>query len=419
MRTLIQKFVLIQILLLFSFFKAHTQSDFRSGFVITLKGDTIKGLINAGNKKANSRICTFKRDKDQKKIDYTPEQILAYQFDNGKYYISNRLFNYEFKSPAFLEYLIRGPVSIYYLKDNKRERYFVTKDTIIFELDHYTDTIVTAEGMYLKKSQNYKGQLKGLMIDQPELFKEIDKITCNTKSLVSIAKQYQKLCCPAQEYIAYEKKSTKDLSLKLGFIGATGISHLSSPPYNMYTSDYNVTKSLDFKPALVYELGMSLNLYLNFIDENKYCIQLSPTINHVEDYKSYMEHTIYPMVYAYKANVNFTTLKIPLAFKYSFYSSNWNVLPFVKLGLGCALYLSQSGLYSYGSAMNEQPELTYNKSLTTDHVEKFLRPYYTTGLGTDIKCGKGSLSIGANFDFGYSQLDGFRTDGMIQIGYQF
>jgi len=406
--------------LIFNSTMIEAQSDFRPGYIITLQGDSIKGLINYGGDAANAKSCTFKKKIHQKKVIYTPDQISAYRFYDGKYYISNNSINYKFKTPAFLEYVIKGAVSIYYYKDGERERYFTTKDTLVLELDHYVNagSIPKEEDKIDKVSQKYRGQLMYLMKDQPSLFEKLNGISCNSKDLISLTKQYQKLVCPSQECLLYEKKTLKDVKLKFEVFCSAGISNLSSPPYNMYISDYDVTKSLDFKSSSTYEFGVSLNLYLNFMGENKFCIQLSPALNYVEDYKSYIERPLYPMVYGYKANINFTTLKIPLAFKYSLYSSNWSVIPFAKFGLGCAVYLNQNGTYGYGSSNGEHPVLSYSESLTTNYDSKPKKVYFIAGIGTDIKCGKSFLSVGANFEYGSGQLEGYRSDAMLQIGFQ-
>lgn len=412
-------FSLALTILIFSLAKA--QSDFRSGYVITLHGDTIDGLISFRGDKANAKSCIFKKGAELEKVTYTPDQIKSYQFVNGKYYISSVSMNYKFKELVFLEYVIKGTVSIFYYQDDVKDHFFVSKDTTLIELDHHGRLTGNAEvdNLILAKPEKFKAQLKLLIHDQPVLFGNIDRMDCNTKNLISITKEYQKLSCPSQECIQFEKRTGGGVKFKLGILASVGFSHLSSPPYNMYISDYEEIKCLDFKPAFTYEIGATLNTYLDYSGRNKFCIQLSPALNFVE-YTSNEERSLSPLLYVYKLNIEYTSLKIPLLLKYSFYSSNQSIFPFVKVGPGCAIYLNQKGSYEYYSVPlsgNASQPTVFNKP--QDKVSETTKFYFVVGAGTDIKCGKKLLSFGATYAYGYGQLKGFRSDAQLQIGFQF
>lgn len=405
------------------FLGVKAQSDFRPGYIITLQGDTVKGLINYRGDIGNAKDCIFKKEVDQEKIIYAPDQIKSYRFIDGKYYISTNYLNYKFKNQVFVEYIIKGSISIYYYRDDITDHYYTSKDTLVIELDHHEieATIPENGNLVQRKSQKYKGQLKYLMSDQPALFNKVDGIVCNTKDLISLTREYQKLSCPSQECLTYEKKTGKDIETKFGMFFSAGLSHLSSPPYNITLSDFDVTKALNFKTSFTYEIGATLNFYLNLIDENKFCIQLSPALNFV-NYESYMERTLYPLLYSYKINIDFTALKVPLLFKYSFYSSNWSFIPYAKLGVGCAIYLNQKGTYYYSSVPLPGVAIQrsdYLESLTTSYDTKPKKFYFLIGTGTDIKLGKKLLFVGATYEYGEGQLKGFRSDAQLQIGFQF
>jgi hypothetical protein len=412
-------FSLALTILLFSV--AIAQPVFRPGYIITLQGDTMNGLINYRGSQANAKECIFKKGADSEKVTYAPNQIKSYKFVDGKYYLSSVFMNYKFKELIFLEYVIKGSVNIFYYPDDVKDHYFAVKDTTVIELDHHERLSGKAEEdiLIIAKSEKYKKQLKLLIQDQPSLFGTIDRIDCCSKDLIMMTKEYQKLSCPSQECIQYEKKTGLNLKFKFGMLSSAGLSHLSSPPYDVYASDYMETKNLNFKTVFTYEIGTSLNIYLDYAGRNKFCIQLSPTINFVE-YKSNEERPLYPLLYVYKLNIKYTTLKIPLLLKYSFYSSNRSIFPYMKLGPGVAKYLSQKGDYEYysvplsGSASQSG---VYNKSL--NHVTKTTCWYFMAGAGTDIKLGHNLISIGAIYAWGEGQLNGFRSDGQLQIEFQF
>jgi len=405
-------------ILLFSVVKA--QSDFRPGYIITLQGDTISGLINFRGGKANAKDCVFKKKDDPEKVTYTPNQIKSYQFIDGKCYLSVTSMNLKFKELIFLEYIIKGSINIFYYQDDVKDYYFAVKDTTLIELDHHDRLTGNAEKdiLIMAKPEKYKKQLKLLVQDQPSLFSNIDRIDCNTKDLIMLTKKYQNLSCPSQECIQYDKRTGRSIKFKFGILSSVGLSHLSSPPYNMYISDYDETKCLDFKPTITYEIGATLNMYLDYTGRKKFCVQLSPSLNFVE-YTSNEERSLSPLLYVYKLNIKYTTLKIPLLLKYSFYSSNRSVFPFVKLGPECAIYLSQKGSYNYYSVLLSNPTsqpTVYIKPL--NQVSKSTKFYFVAGTGTDIKCGKNLLSVGAIYTCGEGELYGFRSDVQLQIEFQ-
>jgi hypothetical protein len=412
-------FSLVLTILIFTLVKA--QSDFRPGYIITLHGDTINGLIDFRGERANAKVCIFKKGADSEKVKYTADKIISYRFVDGKYYVSCNSINYKFKDLIFLEYVIKGAISIYYYQDDFKDHYFVAKDTMVIELDHHDRLTGNAEedNLILAKPEKFRAQLEILIQDQPALNGNIDRIDCNTKNLISITKEYQKVSCPDQECILYEKKTVGSVKLKFGMFSSVGLSQLSSHPYDMYVSDYEETKFLDFKPAFTYEMGASINMYLDYIGRNKFCIQLSPALN-IGEYSSNEKKVLFPMMYVYKLNIKYTTLNVPLYLKYSFYSSNRTIFPFVKLGSGCAIYLRTKGKYQYYTVPvtgSPTQSTVYNKPL--NQVPEMIKIFYVASLGTDIRCGKKLLSVGAAYSHGEDQLKGYHSDIQLQFEFQF
>lgn len=417
------KRVIILILFLFILIEAKAQSDFRPGYVITLQGDTVNGLINYRKDLDNSKNCIFKNKADQESIIYTPDQIRAYRFKDGKYYISSNSLNHKFENNVFVEHVSKGAVSIYYYKDDVQEHLLVSKDTLILELDNQERRGGNPgfDERFVANLQLYKRQLKYLMQDQPSLLGKVDRTAYSRKDLIALAKDYQELDDPSQNYLQFEKNALKDITANFGVFFSTGLSHLSSPPYNIDRSDYEVTKYLDFGASLTYEVGAMLNLNLNFMGENKYMLQLAPALNFTE-YDSYTERELYPLLYSYKLNIRFTTLKVPLNFKYSFYRRGRSVIPFIKFGPGASIYLNQKGIYEYRSVPLNGPatqEKLYTQSLTTSYDYNPVIFYFSGGTGVDIKFGTKLLFAGAIFEYGPGMLDGYRFDAQLQLGHQF
>ncbi len=413
-----KRFISIILMVLF-IVTSKAQSDFRPGYIITLQGDTVHGLINLRGEEANAKSCVFKSKYDQKKTIYTPQQLRSFRFTDGKYYTSGVYLNQKVQIPQFLEYIYQGSVSILYYPDDVKDHYFAMKDTTVVELDHRARFTGNAEedSRLFAKVEKFKGQLKALTQDQPLLVQKIDKITCNSKDLISIASVYQGLSNPSQKGADIVRKSGKRYNVGYGIFLSSGISNLTSPPYNMYINDYNEIKSLDFKTAMTNEVGANVNFYPDYSGRNRFCIQLSPALNFVE-YKSNVEHPLEPLLYIYNLDIKFTTLKIPVLLKYSFGSSSRRIIPFIKGGPGCMIYLSSKGYYEYYSTPlwnQTKPQTTYIKPL--NDISGDVKFYVTAGTGVYFKCGKRLLTVGANYLHGEGQLKGFRSDIQLQIGY--
>lgn len=400
------RFILL-LLLLFVFLETKAQSDFRPGHIVTLQDDTIKGFINYRRDAANAKNCIFKKDPDQEKVTYTPDQIKSYRFDDGNYYITSNSLDFEFKNQVFVEYVIKGSsASIFYYKDEAKDHYLILKDTVLLEL---------------MRPQLYKRQLKFLMQDQPDLSTKIDRMACSTKDLIALVKEYEQLSSSSQGNLQFEKKTPKDVTTKVGVFFSGGLSQLSPPPYDMYKSDYDETKSLDFAPSFTYGIGATVNFHLNFIGENKYILELAPALNFVK-YSSYTERPLYPLLYSYNMNIRYTTLRVPVMFKYSFYRSNSSVLPFFKFGSGIAIYLNQKGVYEYRSGSLQQtstPDNVYIGSLDTSYDPKPVIPFFIAGAGMDVRFGKRLVSVGAVYEHEGGTLVGYRSNIQIQLGFQF
>jgi hypothetical protein len=63
-----------------------------------------------------SIFCNYKINDNEKEISHSPDDISAFRFLNSKYFISREVNG----KKVFLEYLIKGKISIYYLRDENK-----------------------------------------------------------------------------------------------------------------------------------------------------------------------------------------------------------------------------------------------------------------------------------------------------------
>lgn len=93
------------------------------GYVITNPGDTLFGEIDYRGDLLMGKLCRFK-DNNGEEQEFLPAGIQGYRFIDSKYYISLEVNGRN----VFLEYLINGKVSIYYLRDDAGDHYYIDKE---------------------------------------------------------------------------------------------------------------------------------------------------------------------------------------------------------------------------------------------------------------------------------------------------
>lgn len=294
------KKVLITILLMAFYLVMNAQSNFKEGYVVTLKGDTIHGAIKWQNDVMKSERCIFKDVSDNIKI-YHPDDIAAYGFERGKYFVT-RFARYKKEvKRVFAEYLVKGKKSLYYFRDRAGFHYLLSykKDTIIEIPFRERDVYVTDKGSF-EGPPLQTGFLKLYFKDEPSLYNEIDNIhELGFNNLIALTKKYNQLVCGNNCYKVYYKEP----SIKLGFELRVGIEHLKGATRRMYLPQFG---------------GL---LYLGLPRANRR-IALKTGIL----YYGYPGETSYPEV------PRFEIITVPLQFEYTF-NKNPRFIPKIDFGI--------------------------------------------------------------------------------------
>ena len=118
----------LSFLLLLAVGTGYAQNNLREGIVITLAGDTLHGDIDFRTDANNAKQCVFINADTKESKTYLPGEISGYRFlDNGRYYVSRTIPSEDKLSEQtfFLEFLVRGQMSVYYLPNGVQgNRYF-------------------------------------------------------------------------------------------------------------------------------------------------------------------------------------------------------------------------------------------------------------------------------------------------------
>ena len=195
----------------------YAQTDFRPGYIINSTGDTLYGEIDYRGDLLMSSVCKFK-DGNGKVVDYHPNNIVAFRFVDSKYYVSREIDN----KKVFMEYLIKGEVNIYYIRDKKGDHYYIDKEDERLTKIPYEEGIkrVDNKDMYYKSTKHI-GFLKYYMKDAPELQTRIQSVRKpEHQNLIKLAEDYHNAVCKGESCVIYEKKQP---FLKVNFEGVGGV----------------------------------------------------------------------------------------------------------------------------------------------------------------------------------------------------
>jgi hypothetical protein len=243
---------LIVIGLFFTVNLLNAQSDFRPGYIIDNSGDTIYGEIDYRGDLMMGNACRVKLDKTV--YEYSPYDITGFRFTGSRYYISKDIKG----KKAFVEYLIKGKLNVYYLRDNIGDHYFLEKDDLEFKEIPFTEGIRYAgNSQRFYASTKHMGLLSYYMKDAPQFQRRIFNIKKpNHSNLINLAEDYHNAVCKGENCIIYEKPSPF-ISLSLepfwGLIKYSGYNQAYQElGCNLYIGIPMANEKLHFKTGILY-----------------------------------------------------------------------------------------------------------------------------------------------------------------------
>lgn len=204
------------------------QTDYKEGYIITLKHDTIFGTINNRSYYDNSQQCEFRFPNSDSTVSYTPDILFGYRFKNGKYYISKEINGHT----VFMEYLIKGRLNIYFNEDaTGTNNYFAASDSLpLSELKYHSEIKEIDGKQILIEAKDYMHILTYYTADCPVIAKKIQGMNKpDHRNLIKLVREYQALTCKDEECIVYEKKVKSQF--KVSFYGGSDFAFKTNPLY--------------------------------------------------------------------------------------------------------------------------------------------------------------------------------------------
>lgn len=229
------KYLLLPVLLLCSFF-SYAQSNFKPGYVITAKGETIKGFINEKEWDSNPESINFKTSAANSNIsNYTVNDLKYFEVTNSVGYerysgpVSNDETNISRlptgkdtslkQRTVFLKIQQKGDkVTLYSFTDDIKTRYFITDHAAgtTYELI-YRIYFIPELGVATHSDNEYVPQLYELAAkynpSSEELKQEIEKATYKTPVLRKISRMINNMAVDNRHY---ETQSSFDFFIAAG-----------------------------------------------------------------------------------------------------------------------------------------------------------------------------------------------------------
>jgi hypothetical protein len=208
----------------------NAQTDFKPGYIIKNSSDTLYGMIDYRGDLLMGSICKFKSVTNDITV-FLPKDITAYRFIDGKYYVAKEING----KSVFLEYLVKGKVSVYYLRDDIGDHYYIDKEGIrLSEIPYKEEIKELNDSKYFYSSTIHIGIIKTYMQDAPDLHSKIDGIKkLERRYLIELVEEYNKLYGKGQD-IVYKKRQLKvnvNLELAAGLINFGNIDGLIDKNY--------------------------------------------------------------------------------------------------------------------------------------------------------------------------------------------
>lgn len=349
---------LISVLCIFYSYSLFSQTNFSEGYIIKNDNDTVFGLIKIQERVQHAKECVFLKDSGSRTIKYLPSDIIGYRFNNGKYYVSNKI-SYQLNSDkikqmdnvifdrekgtfyinnnsenatdsekevqnvvinknVFLEYLIDGNVDVYlYVDDANKSLYFIRKeeDSLIY-LENTSGVIYNQwNDDYFIEKKEYIGILNYVLQDCEGIQSKISNLSLNNESLIKIAEYYHDQTCSNvnEPCIIYEKQNRK--------------THLSVIPLITFSnmkvtaSELNSALNYDFINKKNISYGVSVK-FSNFQYINQHLFSQLSILLHNQSFQTEDIST----------NIEFKVLEIPIGINYSFLL-NSKIKPFIGLSI--------------------------------------------------------------------------------------
>ncbi|MFY0653286.1 MAG: PorT family protein [Cyclobacteriaceae bacterium] len=254
--------------------------------------------------------CEFKRTLEADVVEYSPQDIQMFRFDEANLYASMNIQIDGENKTYFIEQLIEGIVDVFYFTYNNEGIFFVRDDEGNVErLENTRIEVRKGNQLYETRKKEYIAVLNKLFQDSPATIQKVKNIALTPNTLINLAQDYHNEVCSDYSCEVYAKKESK-INLALGiYVG------MSSSTFNPH-SDYFTRFNNDFSSSTDPLIGFYVNISDPFLSE-----KLSFQLGANRQSAGYEYDTM---------DFKMTYVKIPFSLKYTLQQRG--VKPFFQIG---------------------------------------------------------------------------------------
>jgi hypothetical protein len=245
-------------LFLFVCQNAMPQQNFIPGYVISLKGDTLRGFIDYRNWNKNPDKVIFRELTGNKSAEYQPNDILAFGVKD-EYYVSATVsietsprntdgLNYDKTLhlqtvTTFLQALITGKKSLYHGFYSARDYFYIRQDTTYDLLLYKMYLTGQGDNSMMNENKAYLGQLNNYLRDCSGIEDRLKKTDYKLPDLLSLFEYYYE---QTNSVVAF-KREVEKLRAETGVLaGGTLTSLVFSGPSYFTETDFNLSANFTF-----------------------------------------------------------------------------------------------------------------------------------------------------------------------------
>jgi len=381
-----QKFLLFLILSFLISGSLYSQKIFREGYIVKNTGESFSGLVGYNPDSKIPTSCIFKRFEIAYEVTYSPRQLKAFGYTNGKRYES---FETDGKI-SFFETLVKGDIMVY----NKGSKYYLKKGDLSPVEVKDGKNLWLVDGAQ-KEFDSLSDLLKYLTSGSKT---EIRENLVLKNDLVPVVAAYNKES--GNFWNVYNRSySEKELTLSAWRSGANRNRFGILGGINTYILKINPSEDNIFLPNPDIETGLMFGLsYERVISKKSDKLTFRTDLLYLQqDFYTYSESTlINGTISRDDVFFNFSAVKLPLLIQYSFTGNR--IIPFLNGGLSGMLFLDKK--YTHTSEVE-----SYNNEIRTyedhDMVFNFGEISATLGAGLKIRIvNKILLNIEGRFEYG-------------------
>ena len=215
--------------------RAQAQANFRPGYVLPLTGDTLRGEVDSREGRMNALRCRFRPAADGAVTAYLPAELRGYGFttENKHYRSLPVAVGGAAVQPYFLEVLVDGPASLFFLRDaQQNEVYFVTSPKLpLTVLEHAMVQVVSGSQTYLEQQKLYRNTLSAALTDCPVVQAQLPRLVFQESALRKVVAKYNSECAGYQASRPQPHAATTHVALGLLVGGAQQNLTYSGFPY--------------------------------------------------------------------------------------------------------------------------------------------------------------------------------------------